>query len=100
MALRGHGDLRRSDEPREPGVRTPVDRRTQPGHGCRPDRSAVFGPWVVVRWQNCAVTQRELSDAEWVLIEPLLPIGRSGPYPQRLREQVEAVSWRFRTGGQ
>lgn len=46
------------------------------------------------------MTQRELSDAEWALIEPLLPIGRSGPYPQRLREQVEAVIWRFRTGGQ
>lgn len=46
------------------------------------------------------MTQRELSDAEWALIEPLLPIGRSGPYPQRLREQVEAVVWRFRTGGQ
>lgn len=46
------------------------------------------------------MTQRELSDAQWALIEPLLPIGRSGPYPQRLREQVEAVIWRFRTGGQ
>ena len=46
------------------------------------------------------VTRRELSDAEWELIGPLLPIGRSGPYPQRLREQVEAVIWRFRTGGQ
>lgn len=41
-----------------------------------------------------------MSDAEWALIGPLLPIGRSGPYPQRLREQVEAVVWRFRTGGQ
>jgi transposase len=46
------------------------------------------------------VTQRELSDVEWALIEPLLPIGRSGPYPRRLRERVEAVIWRFRTGGQ
>lgn len=35
-----------------------------------------------------------------MLIEPLLPIGRFGPYPQRLRDQFEGVIWRFRTGGQ
>lgn len=46
------------------------------------------------------MTRRELSDAEWVLIEPHLPIGRFGPYPQRLREQFEGVIWRFRTGSQ
>jgi transposase len=46
------------------------------------------------------VTRRELDDDEWVLIEPYLPIGRFGPYPQRLREQFEGVIWRFRTGGQ
>jgi transposase len=46
------------------------------------------------------VTRHELSDAEWVLIEPFLPIGRFGPYPQRLREQFEGVIWRFRTGSQ
>lgn len=35
-----------------------------------------------------------------MLIGPLLPVGRFGPYPQRLREQFEGVIWRFRTGGQ
>lgn len=34
------------------------------------------------------------------LIEPFLPIGRHGPFPQRLREQFEGVIWRFRTGSQ
>ena len=46
------------------------------------------------------MTRRELSDGEWALIEPHLPIGRFGPYPQRLREQFEGVIWRFRTGSQ
>lgn len=46
------------------------------------------------------MTRRELIDAEWVLIEPFLPIGRFGPYPKRLREQFEGVIWRFRTGSQ
>jgi transposase len=46
------------------------------------------------------VTRRELSDGEWELIEPFLPIGRYGPFPQHLREQFEGVIWRFRTGSQ
>lgn len=41
-----------------------------------------------------------MDDDEWALISPFLPIGRFGPYPQRLREQFEGVIWRFRTGGQ
>ena len=41
-----------------------------------------------------------LRDDEWALVEPFLPIGQYGPYPQRLREQFEGVLWRFRTGGQ
>ncbi|MGW9212368.1 transposase, partial [Embleya sp. NPDC055664] len=32
------------------------------------------------------------------MIEPFLPIGGFGPYPQRLREQFEGVVRRFRTG--
>lgn len=32
-------------------------------------------------------------------IKPYLPIGRFGPYPERLRQQFEGVIWRFRTGG-
>ena len=46
------------------------------------------------------MTRRQLSDDEWALIEPLLPIGRFGPYPHRLRDQFEGVIWRFRTGSQ
>jgi transposase len=34
------------------------------------------------------------------LIEPHLPIGAHGPYPERLRDQFEGVIWRFRTGAQ
>jgi transposase len=34
------------------------------------------------------------------LIEPFLPIGDYGPYPERLRDQFEGVIWRFRTGAQ
>lgn len=46
------------------------------------------------------MTRRELSGDEWELIEPFLPIGRYGPFPQHLREQFEGVIWRFRTGSQ
>ncbi len=28
------------------------------------------------------------------------PVGKFGPYPERLREQFEGVIWRFRTGSQ
>lgn len=34
------------------------------------------------------------------MVEPFLPIGRYGPYPQHLREQFEGVIWKFRSGGQ
>jgi transposase len=44
--------------------------------------------------------RRALSDGEWELIEPFLPIGRYGPFPQHLREQFEGVIWRFRSGSQ
>src|SRR3954462_14743037 len=46
------------------------------------------------------MARTELTDQEWELIEPYLPIGRYGPYPQRLREQYEGVLWKFRSGGQ
>ncbi len=29
-----------------------------------------------------------------------LPIGEYSPYPERLRQQLEGVIWRFKTGGQ
>ncbi|MDH6544138.1 IS5 family transposase [Streptomyces sp. SPB4] len=46
------------------------------------------------------MTRMQLADGEWEFIEPYLPIGRFGPYPERLRQQFEGVIWRFRTGGQ
>jgi transposase len=46
------------------------------------------------------VTRRQLTDDEWKLIEPYLPIGEFGPYPERLREQFEGVIRRFRSGAQ
>ncbi|GAA4833204.1 hypothetical protein GCM10023235_77200 [Kitasatospora terrestris] len=46
------------------------------------------------------MTRVQLTDAEWEFIEPYLPIGEYGPYPERLRRQFEGVIWRFRTGGQ
>lgn len=46
------------------------------------------------------MTRRQLSDELWKLIEPFLPIGEYGPYPERLRDQFEGVIWRFRTGAQ
>ena len=46
------------------------------------------------------MTCAQLTDEEWEFIKPYLPIGRFGPYPERLRQQFEGVIWRFRTGGQ
>lgn len=42
----------------------------------------------------------QLTDAEREFIEPYLPVGEYGPYPERLRRQFEGVIWRFKTGGQ
>jgi transposase len=39
----------------------------------------------------------DLTDDEWSLIEPHLPLGERGPIPD-LRRQLNAVMWRFRTG--
>ncbi|MGW7612158.1 transposase [Streptomyces sp. NPDC054766] len=46
------------------------------------------------------MTGSQLTDEQWKLIEPFLPIGEYGPYPGRLREQFEGVIWRFRTSSQ
>ncbi|MFF3501788.1 transposase [Streptomyces sp. NPDC003247] len=40
----------------------------------------------------------DLSDDEWKSVEPLLPLGERGPYPEGLRRQFDGVLWRFRTG--
>ncbi|MFB7368900.1 IS5 family transposase [Streptomyces sp. NPDC056222] len=46
------------------------------------------------------MTRVQLTDLDWEFIEPYLPIGEYGPYPERLRQQYEGVIWRFKTGGQ
>ncbi|MCK9905145.1 transposase [Parafrankia colletiae] len=43
------------------------------------------------------MTRGDLTDGEWGLIEPHLPLGASGPIPD-LRSYFNAVMWRFRTG--
>ncbi|MFE9934456.1 transposase [Streptomyces sp. NPDC005533] len=44
------------------------------------------------------MTRVRLTDEEWKYVAPYLPIGRYGPYPERLRKQFEGVLWRFSTG--
>ena len=39
-----------------------------------------------------------MTDAEWALIEPYLPVAATGPLPRRVRDQFNGVLWRFRTG--
>ncbi|MFJ4686558.1 transposase [Streptomyces sp. NPDC091377] len=39
----------------------------------------------------------DLTDAQWKSVEPLLPVGERGPYPDGLRAQFDGVLWRFRT---
>jgi transposase len=39
----------------------------------------------------------DLTDDEWSLIDPHLPLGERGPIPD-LRQQFNGVMWRFRTG--
>lgn len=46
------------------------------------------------------MTRRQLTDEQWEFIEPYLPIGEYGPYPERLREQFEGVILRFRSSAQ
>jgi transposase len=55
-----------------------------------------------LRWSGSGryhwwVMRGDVSDAEWELIEPHLPLGASGPIGD-LRNQFDAVMWRFRTG--
>lgn len=40
----------------------------------------------------------DVTNAEWDLIEPFVPVAATGPLPRRMREQFNGVLWRFRTG--
>jgi transposase len=44
------------------------------------------------------VARFDVTDAEWALIEPHLPVAATGPLPRRVRDQFNGVLWRFRTG--
>ena len=43
------------------------------------------------------MTRGDLTDTEWELIKPHLPLGAFGPIPD-LRSYFNAIMWRFRTG--
>jgi transposase len=40
----------------------------------------------------------DVTDAEWALIEPFVPVGDRGPVSAVRRAQFNGVMWRFRTG--
>lgn len=40
----------------------------------------------------------DVTNAEWDLIEPFVPVAATGPLPRRTRDQFNGVLWRFRTG--
>lgn len=40
----------------------------------------------------------DVTDAEWLLIEPCVPVAARGPLPWRVRDQFNGMMWRFRTG--
>jgi transposase len=44
------------------------------------------------------VARFDLTDNEWALIEPHVPVAAAGPLPRRVREQFNGILWRFRTG--
>jgi transposase len=44
------------------------------------------------------VARFDVTNAEWDLIEPFLPVAATGPLPRRTRELFNGVLWRFRTG--
>jgi transposase len=44
------------------------------------------------------VARFDVTDAEWALIEPHVPVAATGPLPRRVRDQFNGVLWRFRTG--
>jgi transposase len=44
------------------------------------------------------VARFDVTDAEWELLEPHLPVAASGPLPRRVRDQFNGILWRFRAG--
>ena len=54
----------------------------------------------MVGWRRVefGLARFDVTDAEWVLIEPQLPVAAIGPLPRRMREQFNGILWQFRTG--
>ncbi|WP_199443568.1 hypothetical protein [Umezawaea beigongshangensis] len=42
-------------------------------------------------WQNTDVARCGLTDAEWALIEPHVPVAATGPLPRRVRDQFNGI---------
>lgn len=40
----------------------------------------------------------DVTNAEWALIEPFLPVAATGPLPRNVRALFNGVLWRFRNG--
>lgn len=58
----------------------------------------VFALWAnAMAGSTAGMARGDVSDEEWALIEPYLPLGERGPVPG-LRRQFNGVVWRFRAG--
>jgi transposase len=44
------------------------------------------------------VARFDVTDAEWALIEPFVPVAACGPLPRNVRALFNGVLWRFRNG--
>jgi transposase len=44
------------------------------------------------------VARFDVTNAEWALVEPFVPVAATGPLPRRTRELFNGVLWRFRNG--
>jgi transposase len=58
--------------------------------------------WIACAWRHgfdkpSVMARGDLTDEQWTLIEPHLPIAAVGPIPD-LRKHFNAVMWRFRVG--
>lgn len=56
------------------------------------------GGGLAVAGRTSFVARFDVTDAEWALIEPHLPVAATGPLPRRVRDQFNGILWRFRTG--
>ncbi|MFI9318159.1 transposase [Kitasatospora aureofaciens] len=57
-----------------------------------------LGSGLVSLVELVGVARFDVTDAEWALIEPHVPVAATGPLPRRVRDQFNGVLWRFRTG--